>query len=219
MAESTYTTDDGVELHLECEGPQDAPVTLVLTHGYAQASRCWHAQRKALAAEGFRVLVWDLRGHGRSAQPPVETCTIDRVADDLAEILTHCTAGPLVLAGHSMGGMALMALAQRHHELVRGRVRAVAFVATSTSSAGLGSFGLGGTHGTSGTGLGRPGLRRTGRVVEQLASRGAARAGTGLCSVPDVLWPGHVAAGRAADGGDGGGGWFCHDGGLPADSR
>ncbi|MEL4357210.1 MULTISPECIES: alpha/beta fold hydrolase [unclassified Luteococcus] len=143
MGEFWHTTGDGVRLWGRFSGPETGAVTVVLTHGYAQAHQCWHAQAEALAAAGFRVLVWDLRGHGESANPDLLGCTIERVADDLAELMMVHTTGPLVLVGHSMGGMALMALAERHPRLVADRVGAVAFVATSANGDGLGFLGLG----------------------------------------------------------------------------
>lgn len=143
MGEFWHTTSDGVRLWGRFTGPRDAVLTVVLSHGYAQAHGCWHAQARALADAGLRVLEWDLRGHGNSANPDLLGCTIDQVADDLAELVGAHTTGPLVLVGHSMGGMALMALAERHPDLVRDRVGAVAFVATSASGDGLGFLGLG----------------------------------------------------------------------------
>ncbi|MEL4504022.1 alpha/beta hydrolase [Luteococcus sp. H138] len=143
MGEFWHTTGDGVRLWGRFGGPQAGAVTVVLTHGYAQAHGCWHAQAAALADAGLRVLEWDLRGHGRSANPDLRGCTIDQVADDLAELVVLHTAGPVVLVGHSMGGMALMALAERHPELVQERVGGVAFVATSANGDGLGFLGLG----------------------------------------------------------------------------
>ncbi|MDN5563576.1 MAG: alpha/beta hydrolase [Luteococcus sp.] len=143
MGEFWHRTDGGIRLWCRTEGPEVAPSTVVLTHGYAQASGCWHAQLDFLVAQGLRVLVWDLRGHGRSQRPDdAASCTIDRIADDLAELVkAHCP-GPVVLVGHSMGGMALMALAERHPDLVRERVAGVGFVATSATGEGLGFLGV-----------------------------------------------------------------------------
>lgn len=105
MGDFWHETDDKMRLWCREEGPEEAAVTVVLTHGYAQESNCWHAQRDFLAAAGLRVLVWDLRGHGRSEHPAdASGCTIDRIADDLAELVREDCQGPVVLVGHSMGG-------------------------------------------------------------------------------------------------------------------
>jgi pimeloyl-ACP methyl ester carboxylesterase len=88
------------------------------------------------------VLRYDQRGHGRSEQPPRAAMTIEGLADDLADVIAELVpAGPLVLGGHSMGGMTIMALAERHPELFAERVGGVALV--STASGGLADTTLG----------------------------------------------------------------------------
>ncbi|MFF0445646.1 alpha/beta fold hydrolase [Streptomyces sp. NPDC004609] len=101
---------DGTRIHTEVYGPKDAP-TVVLAHGWTCSTRFWSAQLRDLAAE-FRVVVYDQRGHGRTPAAPVGT---ERLADDLEAVL-RATLAPgqkAVLAGHSMGGMALMAASGR----------------------------------------------------------------------------------------------------------
>jgi len=89
-----------------------------------------------------RVLRYDHRGHGGSAASPRGTANIDQLGDDLAALLRErVPTGKIVLVGHSIGGMSIMALAERHPELVAERVSGVAFVATS--SGGLGNLTLG----------------------------------------------------------------------------
>jgi hypothetical protein len=56
------TASDGIALHAEVFGPEGAP-TLVLTHGWTCALRFWTYQIQALS-DRFRVVAWDLRGHG-----------------------------------------------------------------------------------------------------------------------------------------------------------
>lgn len=56
MGEFWHRTDGGIRLWCRTEGPEVAPSTVVLTHGYAQASGCWHAQLDFLVAQGLRVL-------------------------------------------------------------------------------------------------------------------------------------------------------------------
>ncbi|MET1074587.1 MAG: alpha/beta hydrolase [Umezawaea sp.] len=119
-------TSDGTPLHVVDTGNADAPVTAVLLHGWTLDSTSW--DRVAAALPG-RVVRYDHRGHGRSGD--VGARTIDRLADDLAEVIAaKVPSGRIVLAGHSMGGMTIMALAERHPELLA-RVVGVAFVATS----------------------------------------------------------------------------------------
>jgi pimeloyl-ACP methyl ester carboxylesterase len=94
-----------------------------------------------------RVLRYDHRGHGGSAPAPVGTATIARCADDLAELIAaRAPTGRLVLAGHSMGGMTIMALAEQHPALLD-RVAGVVLVATSSGELAGSTLGLPGPFG------------------------------------------------------------------------
>lgn len=128
--EQTLVTSDGVALHVEVDGPRDAPLTLVFSHGYCLNLDSWHYQRRELR-ENCRLVFWDQRSHGRSQRAPSESTTIDRLGDDLYEVLETFAPGPSVLVGHSMGGMTVMALADRHPELFGPRIRGAALLATS----------------------------------------------------------------------------------------
>lgn len=137
-------TSDGVRLHLEVDGPGDAPVTVVLAHGWTLDSRSWEPVARALlgAPAPARVVRYDHRGHGRSAAVPPAAMTIEQLADDLAEVVAAAAPnGPLVLAGHSMGGMTVMALAERHPEVVA-RAGGIALVATASGGLAGATLGL-----------------------------------------------------------------------------
>lgn len=140
----TVTTDDGVALHVEEVGPADAPVTVVLVHGYTQEMAVWHYQRQALAEDaGLRVVLYDQRAHGRSGRGAPERSTIDQLGRDLGRVLDEVVPdGPVVLVGHSMGGMTVMALADGRPELFGPRVVAVALVGTSAGKLAQVTFGL-----------------------------------------------------------------------------
>ncbi|MCP2259605.1 Pimeloyl-ACP methyl ester carboxylesterase [Streptoalloteichus tenebrarius] len=139
-----FRVSDGTELHVVSQGPADAEVTVVLLHGWTLTSDTWRWVAGELASRdgaGARVLRYDIRGHGRSTPTGAEGATLDRIADDAAELIAALAPeGPLVLAGHSMGGMTIMALADRHPELFT-RVAGVALV--NTSSGGLRGITLG----------------------------------------------------------------------------
>ncbi|MFD9895506.1 alpha/beta fold hydrolase [Amycolatopsis sp. NPDC059027] len=142
-----FVTGDGTALHLETCGPADSAATLVLVHGWTQDHRTWDFVLPQLDP-AIRILRYDLRGHGGSAHAKPGTARIERLADDLAELIAdRVPTGPLVLAGHSMGGMTLMALAERHPELVSSRVAAAAFVATSSGQMDQLTLGLPGLAG------------------------------------------------------------------------
>lgn len=139
MSELRIPAPDGVGLHVEAAGA--GPVTVVLVHGWAVDARLWEPVARTLAGAA-RVVRYDHRGHGRSDPAPPETMTLDHLADDLARVIAEVAPdGPIVLGGHSMGGMAIMALAQRHPELID-RVRGVAMVATASGGLAGHSMGL-----------------------------------------------------------------------------
>lgn len=133
---------DGIALHAMVDGPADAQVTVVLLHGWTLDSRTWGPVARSLAAGGARVIRYDHRGHGRSAAVEPSTMTIEQLADDLVAVLAELApGGPLVLAGHSMGGMTIMALAERHSPVLD-RVAGVALVATACGDLAQATFGL-----------------------------------------------------------------------------
>lgn len=122
------------------------PVTVVFSHGYCLSQDSWHFQRAALRGI-VRTVHWDQRSHGRSergrAQADGVTVGIDQLGRDLKAVIDAVAPeGRLVLVGHSMGGMTMMALAEQYPQLVRDRVAAIAFVGTSSGKLGEVSFGL-----------------------------------------------------------------------------
>ncbi|MGY1652836.1 alpha/beta fold hydrolase [Geodermatophilus sp. SYSU D01119] len=137
----TVRTDDGVELHVEFDGPEDAPVTVVFCHGFTARLGEWQLQREAVR-DRARLVLWDHRGHGRSSWADPTTATIDRTARDLGQVLDAVVpAGrPVVLAGHSMGGMTVMAYARQRPQEIGGRV--VGAFLLATSAGGLVAEGL-----------------------------------------------------------------------------
>lgn len=125
--------DDGVPLHVEVDEP-DRPdrtlPTLVFVHGYALDLRCWHFQRAEYRGQ-VRTVFYDQRSHGRSGRSDAGNCTIDQLGVDLAEVIEQVTDGPVVLIGHSMGGMTIVALAEQHPEWFADRVVGVGLIATT----------------------------------------------------------------------------------------
>ncbi|MDC0772935.1 alpha/beta fold hydrolase [Streptomyces sp. HD] len=109
--ELTAVSADGARLHIEVHGPEHAP-PVVLAHGWACSTAFWAAQIRELAAD-HRVIAYDQRGHGRSPASPA--CSPDALADDLEAVLkaTLAPGEQAVIAGHSMGGMTVMAAAGR----------------------------------------------------------------------------------------------------------
>jgi pimeloyl-ACP methyl ester carboxylesterase len=128
----TVLADDGVPLYTEIDGPDDAPVTIIFCHGYSLSQDVWHYQRSALADAG-RLVFWDQRGHGRSGLSGAEQASIGQLGADLYAVLTAVAPGPgpVVLVGHSMGGMTIMALARLHPELFGTKVIGAVLIATA----------------------------------------------------------------------------------------
>jgi pimeloyl-ACP methyl ester carboxylesterase len=158
--------DDGTELYYEVDDVQPdtgavvsprrrrlfgrkapAPVTVVFSHGYCLTQDSWHFQRAALRGV-VRTVHWDQRSHGRSGRGAAQLTegvpvSIDQLGRDLKAVIDAAVPeGPIVLVGHSMGGMTVMALADQYPELVRERVVAVALVGTSSGRLGEVNFGL-----------------------------------------------------------------------------
>ena len=146
-AELKVIATDGLNLHVEVDTPDDLDPTLptiVLSHGFTLSLRGWVLQRRAFVQAGYRVVLWDQRSHGKSEMSDLEHSTIEQLAHDLRAVIdATCPEGPLVLVGHSMGGMTTMALARHHADLVRERVMAVAFMSTSAGGDGLTDLGMG----------------------------------------------------------------------------
>jgi pimeloyl-ACP methyl ester carboxylesterase len=124
--------DDGVLLHVEVDGKADAPVTIVFAHGFTLCMDAFHFQRRDLADE-YRLAFYDQRHHGASEHGPSGHATIDQLGTDLLTVINAVApTGPVVLVGHSMGGMTILALADRHPELFGDRIVGVGLLSTST---------------------------------------------------------------------------------------
>ncbi|WP_433226189.1 alpha/beta fold hydrolase [Microtetraspora malaysiensis] len=141
-AARTVAADDGLELYVEVGGRADAELTMVFCHGLALHLDCWSDQRTAFADQA-RLVLYDQRGHGRSGRGPAGSATITQLGRDLYRVLEEVVpSGPVVLVGHSMGGMAIMALAEAHPDLFRDRVAGVALMATSAGGLDHVTLGL-----------------------------------------------------------------------------
>jgi pimeloyl-ACP methyl ester carboxylesterase len=133
---------DGVQLHVERDGDDQPGLTVLFAHGYALNHDCWHFQRRDLRRTA-RLVLYDQRSHGRSGRAPRDETSVARLGRDLGEILDLLVpAGPVVLVGHSMGGMSVMALAEQRPELFGDRVVGVGLIATSAMLAAGEDIGL-----------------------------------------------------------------------------
>jgi len=142
---SWVETDDGVRLYVEVEEPNDfraSDPTIVFVHGFSLNHNAWHYQRRDLAGMG-RMVFYDQRSHGRSDRAPDGTHTIDQLGHDLAAVIAATAPeGPLILVGHSMGGMTVMSLIAHYPDLIEERVHGSALIATSPGELNTVTLGL-----------------------------------------------------------------------------
>lgn len=173
--EYPVTTDDGIRLHVEIDEPDGREdLTVVFTHGYALNLDEWHFQRRDLRGQA-RLVFWDHRSHGRSSRAPSERLSFERLAFDLGQVLDQVAPkGPIVLVGHSMGGMTVMALTAARPDLFVNRVAGAALITTSHRDLAT-------------TPLGVPGV--PGRVARRLAPGVVAA----LARQPDLIEQGRRA--------------------------
>jgi pimeloyl-ACP methyl ester carboxylesterase len=148
--ERELITADGTRLHVEVDEPDDpaaADLTVVFCHGYALTQDSWHYQRKDLRGSA-RLVFYDQRSHGRSTKAEFDTHHVDQLGSDLAAVIEAVVPeGPIVLVGHSMGGMSVMAYAEQHPNVIGSRVRGVALVATTAGGVRANTLGMPGPLG------------------------------------------------------------------------
>ncbi len=135
MRDDWFECSDGARLRVAEHGDPAAPVTVILVHCFVLDRHDWDPVLPGLAdaCDGpVRVITYDHRGYGESDPAGLGESTLAQLGDDLAELITQrVPTGPVVLVGHSMGGMTVMALAERHPELVTTRVAGAVFLATA----------------------------------------------------------------------------------------
>jgi pimeloyl-ACP methyl ester carboxylesterase len=145
VTSETLTTYDGRRLHVTVHGPEDAPVNVLLSHCWTADESDWHYQVSDLLSRyghQVRVITWDHRGHGRSDRVPEAECTIPNLARDLGAIVDEfATDGPLVIAGHSVGGMTITAIPEECAHVVP-RIAGVLLVSTSGADLHTVTLGL-----------------------------------------------------------------------------
>ncbi|MDP8956999.1 MAG: alpha/beta hydrolase [Actinomycetota bacterium] len=133
-SERRVTSFDGTELAVNVIGPDGAP-TLVFAHGITLDMTAWHFQWKDLSAE-FRCVLYDQRGHGRSAKATDGDYSLEALGRDLKTVLDATGSDdPVVFVGHSMGGMSIVSFAELFPEEFGSRVKAVILANTAASDA------------------------------------------------------------------------------------
>ncbi|MFI6212247.1 alpha/beta fold hydrolase [Nocardia brasiliensis] len=142
----TVTATDGVPLSVRVFGSDTATVTVVFAHGHCLRTESWSFLRDHLlrrwADADTRMVFYDHRGHGESGEAHPSTYTIDQLGHDLDTVLrTVAPTGPVVLVGHSMGAMVVLAYARLFPETIGTRIVGVGLIAGAAN--GLTEVGLG----------------------------------------------------------------------------
>lgn len=140
----TVTTSDGIKLHVEIDGPDDASLTVIFAHGWTMNLTFWREQRAALFDQDVRRVFYDQRCHGQSEPGPMDAATgPQQLARDLYSVLEAVgPTGPVVLVGHSMGSLTIITLAEVHPELFGSRVVATLLVTALAGDSQSITFGL-----------------------------------------------------------------------------
>lgn len=153
--ELTVTTEEGVDLQvdiLDAAGVAGSPdgadpeLTVLFVHGFCLDMGTFHFQRRGLAQvrhPRLRMVFYDQPGHGRSGRLAVGEYDLASLGRALRQVLEAAApTGPVVLVGHSMGGMTIMSLAEQFPELFGDRVVGVALISTSAGRLDEVTFGL-----------------------------------------------------------------------------
>ena len=119
----------GARLHVERYGSSDAPA-IVLTHGAGANRTSWYYVVRALA-ERYQVVVWDMPGLGHSEKPRDGDYSLESHARDLELVTSVVGPGPVLLAGHSMGGMVVLTFCRLFPQHLGTRVHGLVLVDTS----------------------------------------------------------------------------------------
>ncbi len=130
---SGHVASSGASIFWTEYGPVDAETTVVFVHGFTLSSESFFFQVRHMRQRwpDVRLLLMDLRGHGRSEHVGVEECTIDLAAEDvLAVIRARADSGRLVLLGHSLGGPVSLATVRRAEPAVAERIAGLIEIAT-----------------------------------------------------------------------------------------
>lgn len=124
----------GSELYVEAEGDEAGPV-LIATHGWGLDSTIWHYLKRDLAAQRAKsphqLIVWDLPGAGRSKAPSLKQVSLTSFARDLDALIQGVSPRPVILLGHSIGGMTIQTLARDLPQTIRDRVAGIVLINTT----------------------------------------------------------------------------------------
>jgi pimeloyl-ACP methyl ester carboxylesterase len=106
-------SDDSVKIYYEQRGSGPA---VLLSHGFRASSAMWQNQMEALA-DAYRVITWDMRGHGRSDSPDDPAAySLEGAISDMTAVMQECGAQRAAIGGLSLGGLVSLAFHLVHRE-------------------------------------------------------------------------------------------------------
>jgi len=120
---------DGSVLQVEFYGPEDGQ-PIILSHGWGPNSTVWYYAKRQLS-DRFRVIVWDLPGLGKSSRPKNKDYSLEKYARDLEAVVAIAGDKPVILLGHSMGGMIMLTFCRLFPEQLGRRVAGLILVDTT----------------------------------------------------------------------------------------
>jgi pimeloyl-ACP methyl ester carboxylesterase len=123
---------DGSELHVEMYGPADGQ-PLVLVHGWGSDATEWYYLKKQLGNR-FRLITWDLPGLGLSKGPDNNDYSLDKLAQDLDAVISRTANGPVVILGHSIGGMTCLTYCRLFADTLSAKVAGMILVHTTPTN-------------------------------------------------------------------------------------
>ena len=130
---------DGSRLHVEILGQDEGP-TLLFTHGWSLDSSVWNELVDVLGRR-YRIVVWDLAGLGSSKGPTNGDYSLEKMAQDLAAVAENSGQGPLILVGHSIGGMISQTFCRLHSKQLGTRVAGIVLLHTTYTNPLRTAFG------------------------------------------------------------------------------
>ena len=127
---NTIVRPDGTKLHTETYGVPGGP-TLLLTHGWSLDGSAWDYIKGDLAKK-FKIVVWDLAGLGKSEAATSGDQSMQKMAQDLEAVrLAACGNDPVILVGHSIGGMIQQEYCKLAESRLQDQVKGLVFVHTT----------------------------------------------------------------------------------------
>ena len=120
---------DGSEIQVEFYGPEDGQ-PIIMSHGWGPNSTVWYYAKRQLS-ERFRLILWDLPGLGKSSKPKNNDYSLEKYARDLEAVVALAGDKPVILLGHSIGGMITLTFCRLFPEQLRHRVAGLILVDTT----------------------------------------------------------------------------------------